>query len=79
MFGGLGQILMTHAYRFADASIIAAFDYVAMIWAAAIGSAVFGEAPTPRIILGAFIVAAAGLYALARERATRRVALGAPT
>ena len=28
LLGGAGQILMTHCYRFADASIIAAFDYV---------------------------------------------------
>ena len=37
LLGGCGQILMTHCYRFADASVIAAFDYVAMIWAAALG------------------------------------------
>ena len=39
LLGGAGQILMTHSYRFADASIIAAFDYVSMIWAAALGYA----------------------------------------
>ena len=35
LLGGAGQILMTHSYRYADASVIAAFDYVSMIWAAA--------------------------------------------
>jgi drug/metabolite transporter (DMT)-like permease len=74
VLGGAGQILMTHSYRFADASVIAAFDYVAMIWAAALGFAFFGEAPTPRVILGAVIVAAAGISVLWRERALRRIA-----
>ena len=67
VLGGTGQILMTHSYRFADASVIAAFDYVAMIWAAALGYALFAETPSPRILSGAVIVAGAGrLRALAR-------------
>lgn len=68
LLGGSGQILMTHSYRFADASIIAAFDYVAMIWAAGFGYLLFGETPTPRILLGALIVAGAGVFVLMRER-----------
>jgi drug/metabolite transporter (DMT)-like permease len=75
LFGGCGQILMTHSYRYADASIIAAFDYVAMIWAAGLGFAVFGEAPSPRILLGAGIVIAAGVAVLRRVHAARRIAL----
>lgn len=73
--GGMGQILMTHSYRFADASIIAAFDYVAMIWAAALGYLLFAETPTPRIVLGACVVAGAGIFVLWRERERRRIRL----
>ena len=76
ILGGVGQILMTHSYRFADASIIAAFDYVAMIWAAILGFVVFGETPTPRIGLGAAIVSGAGLFVLWRERRRRRIVVG---
>ena len=74
VLGGVGQILMTHSYRFADASVIAAFDYVAMIWAAILGLAFFAEAPTPRIVIGAFVVAGAGLFVLWREHRLRRIA-----
>jgi drug/metabolite transporter (DMT)-like permease len=74
LLGGAGQILMTHSYRFADASVIAAFDYVAMIWAAVLGFAFFDEAPTARVIFGAVIVAGAGISVLWRERALRRIA-----
>ena len=77
--GGLGQILMTHSYRFADASIIAAFDYVAMIWAAILGLVFFAEAPTLRILAGALIVCAAGLFVLWRERRVKRIAMEAAT
>ena len=66
--GGMGQILMTHSYRYAEASVIAAFDYVALIWASILGFAVFGETPTLRVILGAAVVAGAGVYVVWRVR-----------
>jgi drug/metabolite transporter (DMT)-like permease len=62
IFGGTGQILMTQSYRYADASVIAAFDYVSMIWASALGFWLFGEAPTPAVLIGAGLVAGAGAY-----------------
>jgi drug/metabolite transporter (DMT)-like permease len=77
VLGGTGQILMTHSYRFADASVIAAFDYVAMIWAAALGYALFAETPSPRILSGAVIVAGAGVFVLWREHSARRIRLAA--
>ena len=68
LLGGGGQIMMTHSYRFADASIIAAFDYVAMLWAVMLGLALFGERPSPRILLGAVIIVGAGAFVIWRER-----------
>ncbi len=68
VLGGAGQILMTHSYRYADAAVIAAFDYVAMIWAAALGFALFAETPTVRVAVGAAIVATAGVYVVWRVR-----------
>lgn len=68
VLGGFGQIFMTQSYRFADASIIACFDYTAMIFAATLSLAVFGVVPSGRILLGAAIVTAAGLFVILRER-----------
>jgi len=73
LLGGAGQILMTASYRYADASIIAAFDYVSMIWAATLGYAVFAETPSVAVLAGAAVVAAAGVYVVWRERPSRRV------
>ena len=58
LLGGTGQILMTHSYRYADASVIAAFDYTAMLWAVTLGLLLFGEVPSSKIIVGALIVVA---------------------
>ena len=67
LFGGVGQILMTQSFRFADASIIACFDYTALLWASALGFLLFGEVPSRLLIVGALIVALAGLFVIWRE------------
>lgn len=68
LLGGVGQILLTSAYRFADASVIAPFDYTSMLFALAIGYAVFGEVPTVTMLAGAGLVIAAGVLIIWRER-----------
>ena len=67
LLGGIGQILLTECVRYAEASVIAPFDYTSMIWAVALGFFVFGEKPTPAILTGSAIVIAAGLFVLWRE------------
>jgi drug/metabolite transporter (DMT)-like permease len=67
ILGGIGQILLTSCYRFADTSIIAPFEYTTMIWALVFGWFVFGELPTRTVATGAVIVALAGLFVLWRE------------
>lgn len=66
--GGVGQILLTQSYRYAPASVIAPFDYTAMIWSLILGYLMFGEAPLPIVLFGAAIVIAAGLFVIWRER-----------
>ena len=68
ILGGIGQILMTQSYRYADTSIIAPFEYSTMIWAFLIGWFAFGDLPTLTVSVGAVIVAAAGMFVLWRER-----------
>lgn len=66
--GGVGQVLMTEAYRHAEASVVAPFDYANMIWIVAITYLVFGHGPTPPVILGSLIVIASGVFVIWRER-----------
>jgi drug/metabolite transporter (DMT)-like permease len=68
ILGGTGHIFLTESYRFASASLVAPFDYTAMIWALVLGYAMFGETPTSEIVLGSAIIAAAGLFVIWRER-----------
>ncbi|MCY1125550.1 DMT family transporter [Frigidibacter sp. RF13] len=68
LLGGIGQILLTSAYRSADASVVAPFDYASMLLALAIGYVGFGEVPTPAVIGGAALVILAGILIIWRER-----------
>jgi drug/metabolite transporter (DMT)-like permease len=68
LIGGVGQILLTSAYRFAGASVVAPFDYASMLFALVIGFFIFDEVPTVQMLLGAGIVIIAGVVIIWREQ-----------
>lgn len=68
LLGGVAQILLTSAYRLADASLVAPFEYVSMLLALAIGWYFFDEAATPTMLAGAALVITAGILIIWRER-----------
>jgi drug/metabolite transporter (DMT)-like permease len=67
LVSGIGQILMTDAYRLAPPAVVAPFDYTSMIWALALGYALFGDFPDPVVLAGAAVVIASGVYIIYRE------------
>lgn len=66
--GGAAQIMLTSSYRFADASLVAPFDYASMLLAMAIGWFVFAEPTSVRMLTGAAVIIAAGVAIILRER-----------
>lgn len=68
VLGGFGQIFLTSSYRWADASLVAPFDYASMIFALLIGYFVFAEVPTWTMLAGAALVIVAGVLIIWRER-----------
>ncbi|MEM6383920.1 MAG: DMT family transporter [Pseudomonadota bacterium] len=67
LLGGAGQIAITHSHRLAPASVLAPFDYVAMVFAVIIGFWVFDEVPTVWVLAGSVLVVGAGLFVIYRE------------
>jgi len=74
--GGVAQLLMTRAFKIAPASLIAPFEYSAMIWAVTFGWVIWHELPDAAIWTGSAIVIASGLYILHREAVIARCRRG---
>jgi drug/metabolite transporter (DMT)-like permease len=67
-WGGLGHWLLILAHRIAQASVLAPFVYLGLIWMTTIGYLVFDNLPSLWTLSGAAVVIVSGLYLLARER-----------
>jgi drug/metabolite transporter (DMT)-like permease len=68
LFGTAGMTMMTQAFRFAPAVVIAPLDYTALLWATGLGWLIWGEIPDALTCLGAGIIILSGIYAILRER-----------
>jgi len=66
--GATGHWLLIRCYEVAEASAVQPFAYLQMVFAAAVGIALFGEALHWNVAIGAAIIVAAGLFTLWRER-----------
>ncbi len=67
ILGGVGQILLTQSYRYADTSLLAPLEYTTMIWALLTGWFIFGQLPQTAVLYGGLIVSLAGLFVIWRE------------
>ncbi|MAP14911.1 DMT family transporter [uncultured Sulfitobacter sp.] len=68
LIGGVAQILITSAYRFGSASMLAPYDYTSMLFAIVLGYVFFAELPTMMMLAGAALVISAGALVIWRER-----------
>jgi drug/metabolite transporter (DMT)-like permease len=66
-FGTVGQLALIQAFSAGEASMLAPYSYVGLIFAAIWGFAFFSELPDLPTLLGALVIAAAGLYVWHRE------------
>jgi drug/metabolite transporter (DMT)-like permease len=66
--GVVGHYFMIKAFELAPVSLLAPFDYTALIWATLLGFVLFGDLPDAWTIMGAIIIISSGLYLIKRER-----------
>lgn len=65
--GAFGHFLLIKVYEVAEASAVQPFAYLQLVFASAIGMAIFGESVGLPIVIGAALIVAAGLFTLRRE------------
>lgn len=70
--GGAGQLSLIRALAIAEAGAIAPFSYVGIIFASIWGILFFDEFPDQWVIIGALVIALAGIYVWQRERQTAK-------
>jgi S-adenosylmethionine uptake transporter len=65
---GLLMVLFTLAYRLADSSFVAPFEYSAMFWAVLASYLILGEMPDATAFAGIGLIVGAGLFMLLMDR-----------
>lgn len=75
----IAMVLFGMAYKSAESSFVAPFEYSAMFWAAVLGFLAFGDVPGFRTLWGGAIVLLAGLFMLWADRRIDRQQQGLPS
>lgn len=69
IYSGVGHYLLTAAFRYAPASMLAPMTYVQLLWSGILGWVVFDHIPTSMSLVGMLVIAASGaMIGLAARR-----------
>ncbi len=69
LLGTLGQLLLTRGYAIAPSGQVSPFTYFSVVFGAGYGYLFWGELPTETFLLGASLIAVAGILTLRRRSA----------
>lgn len=61
------NLCTNRSLKLAPASVVVPFQYTLLPWGGFFGYIMFGEKPTPHILVGALLIVVAGIYIIARE------------
>ena len=71
LFGAGGQFALFEALRRAPASVLATFEYTALLWAFLLGFLLWGDVPRAAVFWGAALIVLSGLLVIVTERRPR--------
>ncbi|MFA6154300.1 DMT family transporter [Mesorhizobium sp.] len=71
--GGFAQYLLFEGMKRTPASILAPLEYTSLLWAFALGFAIWGDVPRREVFLGAALIVAAGLLIVGTEHFRKRL------
>jgi drug/metabolite transporter (DMT)-like permease len=73
LLGGLAQYTYFEGMRRAPVSVLAPFEYSALVWAFVLGFLIWGDLPAANVTAGAILIGGAGLMIIFGERLGRKV------
>ncbi len=71
--GGVAQYVLFEGMKRAPVSIVAPFEYTSLVWAFALGFAIWGDVPRREVFLGAALIVSAGLLIVGNEHFRKRI------
>ena len=67
IFGGVANLWLSQSYKFSEVSLVTPLKYLALVFAIFFGYFIWGEVPTYKTLMGAFLVIISTLIIFRRE------------
>ena len=67
ILGGLANLWLTQSYKFSEVSLVTPLKYLALVFAIIFGYFIWNEIPTPKTLMGAFLVIISSFIIFRRE------------
>ena len=67
IFGGVANLWLSQSYKYSEVSLVTPLKYLALVFAIIFGYFIWGEVPTVKTIIGAFLVIISTLIIFRRE------------
>ena len=73
IFGGVANLWLSQSYKYSEVSLVTPLKYLALVFAIIFGYFIWGEVPTIKTLLGAFLVIISTLIIFRREIYNKKI------
>ncbi len=73
IFGGVANLWLSQSYKFSEVSLVTPLKYLALVFAIIFGYFIWGEIPTIKTLIGAFLVVISTLIIFRREIYNKKI------
>ncbi len=73
IFGGVANLWLSQAYKYSEVSLVTPLKYLALVFAILFGYFIWGEIPTIKTLIGAFLVIISTLIIFKREIYNKKI------
>ena len=78
IFGGVANLWLSQSYKYSEVSLVTPLKYLALVFAIIFGYFIWGEIPTIKTLLGAFLVIISTLIIFRREIYKKKIITSRP-